>query len=409
MIRTLCFFLVPFFSFSQKISVLPNQAIPIQPQRISSESYLSVNPVDPEHLLGCYLSAKISDQGYDYYTEVILSKDGGETWEELEMDILQEAADPWCQINDDGSLLISDISSGSQFHLTTRFSLDGDTWMPVNSHGYARDHSILYNTADKKTLLVSTQKENSINSIIVNQSEDNGRKFSQLSKTSPFPNVAINAKTPVELSSGLLILPFIVRYRSNDNGDEVPISPTQSWFISSQDGGKTFSQPYFITGISGNRHHYLAVNTNRRFKDELYYFFSGANDKGAFITKSRDAGITWSEPMQLDVSQSSRITPGAFRVSKKGEIGLIWSEKTNDRCFQWMFSFSRDGGVSFTTPISIQDTLSCPNQSNDWVSRAWPQGGDYCGLVATPDGFAALWSDARTGKFKPYFTKISIK
>jgi len=42
---------------------------------------------------------------------------------------------------------------------------------------------------------------------------------------------------------------------------------TQSWLVTSRDGGKTFAEPLYVTGLSGRRHNGFAANTSSPWRD----------------------------------------------------------------------------------------------------------------------------------------------
>lgn len=380
-----------------------NETIDLGHDRLISEGILSVNPNNPKHLMGAFLTAEIQEEGRDYFTEVIISQDGGKNWYTTLSKQLPEAADPWCLLTPNGKAIVADISAGSKFHLTTQFSSDGKHWQDTSSLGLGHDHGMLLQDDSEGPIsgviyLISTQDD----AIFIARSKDEGQSFQKINQYRPFDSLDINAKTPVVLSDGTLLIPFITRASR----------PMKSYLISSKDGGLTFTSPTFITDQNGRRHHVLVVNKAAPYTDFLYYVFVGKDRDGIFLTKSEDLGKSWSSPYRIDLQRSEDTWTdlGMVAVSPEGILGILWTERIDDNCYDKYFIASKDGGNQFLPAIKVNDMISCPDPTNGWIRRAWPQGGDYHGLVGLANGdFLAMWSDARTGKFRLYSTNIKVK
>jgi hypothetical protein len=411
----------------QHKSIEINSPVPIplpSSDRSTAECNLAIHPMDARYLLLSMLSANPFPKGNDYYTLPLVTFDGGKTWQASAPGV-PGAADPWGVITSMGTSVVADISGGEAYTLATRYSPDGGrTWEDTLSFGQGYDHSLLlvddsdgpfqgsvYLVATQSLLLGRTDTQ-----LLVARSTDGGRSFSRQHRHVPFRNVDFNAKTPVVLSDGTLLIPILIR------GSYSPKTQTftafdqmQSWLLTSTDGGKTFDPPLFIAHGSGWRHNLLAIDRSANRLDHLYYVFAGPDRKGLFFTRSTDRGESWSEPVRIDGSTAA--VPwtdlGAIAVSRQGNIGLVFTERQQSgatACYRTYFTASVDGGSTFLTPAPLHTDLSCPEKQNGWVANAWPQGGDYCGLVAFPDGsFFAVWSDARQGLFRSYSATIHLR
>ena len=387
----------------QQVLITRNQWIRTDTQRITAELFLTRNKGNNE-LAACILSAKIEKESLNYHTEVITSSDQGNNWKSLISGPFGEAADPWCIYSKD-ALIIADISSGNDFHLQTVSIQNNNENRQVVTHGMGHDHVVL-TTVNNALIVTSTISTDSTSSVYLAVSHDQGRSFNDIHYR-PFGNLGINVKTPTPGSAGRLYIPFITRMKYLKDGPEKMLNEYYSWLIHTDDLGTTFSNPRLITTISGNRHHYLEFSKQ---DSSLNYFFTGLGDKGVYYQKSYTQGYTWSEPVRIDSNQSTWVTPGAMAISENGTIVLIWNERIRDNTYQKYVAASIDGGISFNKPVQLQDATSSPDSSNDWVGRAWPQGGDYCGLVSLDDGrFYAMWSDARSGRFQLYASIITVR
>lgn len=65
------------------------------------------------------------------------------------------------------------------------------------------------------------------------------------------------------------------------------------------------------------------------------------------------------------------------------------------------------------TPVTVTESAGgcAPDpDATPGVTRRWPSGGDYFGLVPVPGaGFRALWSDARTGVYQLWAAPVKVR
>jgi hypothetical protein len=391
----------------------------------TAECHLAVDPDNRSHLLISVTVGADPGRPNHYSTYALSSFDQGKTWKHFELSS-PDAADPWCVILPNSQAVAADIGNGSRFRLYVHRSFDGGvTWKDSLSFGDGHDHDILINdsrstVSGRSLYLFSTQsKRNAENfprsEIFIARSEDLGKTFSSQYHYSPFPNLDFNVKTPLVMEDGTLAVPLITRgVFPAGQTNMMPWVKTKSWLITSADGGKTFSQPLLITDLSGRRHFDLLASI-KDSQENLYYFFGGEDKNGIYVTRSSDKGISWTNPLRIDRNQQDNpVTDwGATTVTPSGLLGITWVELTDqssEKCYSLFFSASVNGGESFLPPVKVSSTKSCPGSETGWFGNAWPQGGDYSGLVAlSATEFLAVWSDARSGRFELYQCRITVK
>jgi hypothetical protein len=170
------------------------------------------------------------------------------------------------------------------------------------------------------------------------------------------------------------------RYLFNPHNGSYIQSPIA--FVSSSDGGATFTEPKLISGNvlygQGSRPVVGPDGT-------LYVFWDGstrlASLNSTYMVKSSDGGATWSKPVQVsELTDSSPLHDTAFRVNSfpaaaaapNGDLYAAWTtmSKTGkldgDRgCAPWLtsdlagcvsigvYSKSTDGGATWSAPARI--------------------------------------------------------
>jgi BNR repeat-like domain len=144
---------------------------------------------------------------------------------------------------------------------------------------------------------------------------------------------------------------------SNGNYVQSPIA-----FVSSSDGGKTFTAPKLISGnvlySQGSRPVVGPDGT-------LYVFWSGstrlASLNSTYMAKSSDGGATWSKPVAIAAVNNSHLLKNtAFRnnsypaaaVAPNGDLYATWTTQTADGSVA-VYSKSTDGGSTWSAPARV--------------------------------------------------------
>ena len=386
------------------------------------EPHLAVNPRDPRHLI---VGAIVSSADLSQTDCLILtSTDGAETWNAHELG-LASCGDPWGVILEDGSAVMTVLGTppGSRSErvdlLVYRSADGGSTWpgTPV-SLGANHDHQTIALDATGgprhgTVYIVSVQdvrRETGgyFSSVFVASSRDNGKSFPDTSRVFPFV-MAFNTMTPQVLTNGTLVVPFSDYSRRASDGSG-SLDEERDWVLISTDGGTTFSPPYMVTGVCERSWSVLAVDRSVNHRDQLYYVCNDGDFNGVWVHRSPDGGSLWSAPTQLN--RGSGRSPYArtpnIAVNSDGIVAVTFHDGRGEpgykgifKCQRLFVTVSTDGGENWTEESPISDDRSCPiSTANGDVGMRFPQGGDYHGLAALPDGsYRTVWSDARTGVF----------
>ncbi len=420
-----------------RVVVGPNARVRGDTTRIYIEPHLAVNAHDPSNLIAVSFRA---DSTW-YRVVVFASLDGGRTWHESELTACD--FDPWVVFLPSGDALVSCLgrTQGPTPVLVFRSSDGGHTWsgpaqVPLERGSF--DHpAIVVNAtgADGRgtVYVVAMQSVRSSSGRVLSgpalsKSLDGGATFAAPLRLQT-SNVWANTLNPVALPNGAVGFGFIdyaVDSRGGaDSGDVRQLRTPRTWGARSDDEGRTLSLPHLMTEVHEVSSGHIAVDDSRGgYRSRLYYAMDDFREDagGVFILRSHDLGETWSTPTRLsrDAARRVRRRPTAA-VSTNGHLIVAWFDPRGDpsrRCWQLVVSASVDGGASFGPARPVADSVSCNDQPGNLVPRPagpfnvasrWPEGGDYFGLVALPDGsFRAIWADSRTGLFQLWTALITV-
>jgi hypothetical protein len=395
------------------------------------EPHLAVNPKNPNNLLaGSIVVTKPDLSGLDCAT--FTSLDGGQTWKRRDFG-LATCADPWIAFMLDGTAVFSVLettASGEDQLLIYRSKDGGQSWAdkPVNL-GAGHDHqTFAVDTTGKQfagSLYIASGRPiqnkagKSRSAVYVARSTDGGASF-QKPEHVISSNLSYGAQSSVVLSDGTLLVNFADFQR---RGDRRRLESPREWLVASTDGGKTFSESLFISETCDTRVGWssLAVDaSNSKFRDRVYHICGRKQFAGLQISYSDNQGEKWSDPIRID--REGNFTPyiknPTMAINKDGIVGIAWYDARNDpsgaksifRCQEIYFTISLDGGQTFLPETKVSSQRSCPlNPQHTQTALRFPGGGDYMGLVATPDGaFHIMWADSRTGTFQLRTSTVKV-
>jgi hypothetical protein len=193
----------------------------------------------------------------------------------------------------------------------------------------------------------------------------------------------------------------------------------------SRDGGQSFEEPIRAGVLReikfrprnasfrwwGAAFPQMAVGPN----DELYILTTAVppdkptDDGDIYLLRSLDRGLTWKDPLRLNVDDTDRIQffP-AIDVSPDGEVHAMWGDMRDDPDevrYHIYYTRSGDQGETwgFDSPelgINTPDTRVTDFPSNSL--KGFPGGrflGDYFALTASDDDVYMVWADTRLGEF----------
>ncbi|MBY0496986.1 MAG: glycoside hydrolase [Cyanobacteria bacterium] len=392
------------------------------------EPQLVVNPKDSKHLLATAMTVD-SSTITNSNCAAFVSFDGGRTWARHNFG-LPECADPWLVLRHDGTALFAGLSMarGNEMQLA-RSANGGRTWASVPLDiGRGHDHATMI--VDTTTgphagsiYLVSngSRRDGSgrpSGSIFVTRSADGGKTFTPPVHVVP-SNLNFNVLTPGVLSNGTLVVPY-TDFQSNISDFKSragELERKRTWVVTSPDGGQTFSYPLFVSEACGLGFGSLAVDMSTRPRgDRLYFVCNNRELNGILVHASDSGGEKWSQPVRADSAAGEVVfrRPPALAVNGDGVLGVTWVERRKEgvrQCQNLFFTASLDGGKTFLPEVRVSSAGSCPATArNGRVATRWPEGGDYSGLAAAPDGtFHVVWADSRDGIYRLWTAPVTIK
>jgi len=186
------------------------------------------------------------------------------------------------------------------------------------------------------------------------------------------------------------------------------------WVASSEDQGRTFSQPrladkFLEVGFQprtasfrlwGTGFPQMAIGA----KEEVYITYAAfpadnPEDGGdIFLVRSSDEGKTWERRVRVNDDGSGRpqFFP-AIAVDPEGTLHMIWGDTRDDPAelsYHVYYSYSKDRGKTWELNSRVTDFPSNPN-------FAFPRGryiGDYFAIKATKKDVYITWADSRLGE-----------
>jgi hypothetical protein len=318
---------------------------------------------NPDVLLGTFQSGRLVDGGA-VGCGYALSLDGGSTWE--------RGLIPW----------LTRKSGGVYFRATD----------PVA--GVGPDGTLYINT------LAAPANDFSVGVLVLSRSTDNGASWSQPSTVyrpsnpaNEFPDknwMAVN-DLPGTFSAGRIVVTY-----TSFQDDNNPIYSTYS-----DDGGSNWSAPHRITGEFDSNQGSQAFFFPDGTLGVIYYDFRTSDFH--FIYSS-NAGVSYGSPVKIaDVVlwDDPQLRDGAFLPSAtadrtNGHIFMVYQATGSWGIPKIMFTKSIDKGVSWSTPVPINDTPAGVSVTNPAVNIS-PDGLHvvvvYYDKQNAPEGSRAMFVD----------------
>lgn len=346
-------------------------------------------------LVAAILGVQPTAQNPFYHTVVLSSNNLGESWLTENTRLAEKAADPQIAFLNQQRFVLVDIGEGNQFHLKSYLNKD-QSWIKETSHGMGHDYATIL--ADSTGYYVfSTQKKNDRMSLFTYSQKGNQGNSNSIDILN---GADLSFKKPI-LNDSLILLPMVVRGKW-DGKESTHFETMSSWLLPLNKRNLEPNTPIFMTHESGAKHHILLKGGNKA----LYFFFTDVKRKLLKWIASSDGGLTW--------TGSKPITKSEYLINLdaacwNGEyVVVVFTVEERKGVFQKYL-------MTVTEETNLQQVIelgepSIPDNRNGWAARAWPQGGDYCGMIADDSGaLYVIWSAATDGLFKPYFSKISFK
>jgi hypothetical protein len=425
------------------------------------ETHIATNPLNHKNLVGASIVSVRPEGGWANRTYV--THDGGASWKWVDFPEQLEfgSGDPQVAFTPHGTALFIGLAFGSVtdendkprggMHIY-RSTDGGSSWRETQLVCCSHDHEqvVIDNTLGRFAgrIYLSTLWDYPVYRVGVFRSDDDGLTFTgPVEAANGGGTIGINSYTPVVLSDGALIVPFgdfeFLPEKRKVKG-KIEMS---HWFVSSSDGGVTFSerrkihtQVYDFDDPDSRREgtfpSVAADATTGKYRDRIYFAWTDSRSGKARIlfSFSRDRGQTWTPPRVLDgnLPAGARQFQPVLAVSKEGVLGALWLDTRNSADgtrYEAFFAASLDGGETFLPSVVVSSEPSLQRGPgnvavNPMASKykgegvlsflsaytRWGQGGDYIGMAADRRGvFFPLWPDARSGTFQLYTAAIRVE
>ena len=367
--------------------------------RDQNETTIAINPTDSNNIIGGANDARSGSWAAGYY----VSHDGGRSWRDGTMPDTKYAkqGDPVVAFCGDGTALFAylDYTNAWQPHrlVVARSTDGGDTWL---SPGTVYEGSAPF--ADKPWLACASSGGRygnrayiswthiSLSGVIRTAwSSDHGVTWQGATDIS---GSGVQGSVPVAGRDGLV---YIVWHA----GGSIR-------FAKSTDGGSNWSSARTVAAINSigstsfRRNSFPTAGLDRSGGDydgNLYAAWSEQRDgdPDIYFTRSTDGGVTWSTPIRVNDDAVGNGLDQFFpwmAVDDHGNIHLMWHDRRDDpknKKMQVYIATSRDGGVSFDRNLRVTDVASDGALTNFL--------GDYAALAAWDGKIVPLWSDLRAG------------
>ena len=142
---------------------------------------------------------------------------------------------------------------------------------------------------------------------------------------------------------------------------------------------------------------WIAVDNSGTASDGYLYLLCSVNPPGpdpldVYFSRSINSGVSWSTPLRVndDISNSNWQWFGTMSVAPNGRIDVIWNDTRNTGLHnesELFYAFSTDNGLSFSTNQQVSPTfdshLGWPNQNKL---------GDYYDMISDDVGAHVAWA-----------------
>lgn len=389
------------------------------------ETYLAVNPVDPENLLVSAMSTS-ADRSVVYR-----SGDGGRSW--------QPSEGPAGRVFPGGDPMLVYDRTGRAYFSTIlpeiavwRSEDDGRTWHGpvlvgegrasdrqwVATGGGGGDGPVPLWVAAKTSLDGGRGRDQ----IILSRSGDGGATFAEPTLI-PLDSGFLHTVTHLAVrGDGTLLLPSLANYGRLPGPEE--LFRGRRWILMSEDGSRSWKGPFPVAenlqygnrsweramkGLGGGG---LAVDESGGPDHGSVYMTWPAVMDGRLqivLARSPDGGRSWSDPVRVNDGgfDADHSTP-MVAVSGEGVVAVTWNDRrgeTDGRCFRHYVALSADGGRTFGPNGPVSDRRTCFRARSRWLN-----GGETQGLVALPDGsFRTVWTVGRDESVRPWTAVIRTR
>jgi hypothetical protein len=432
---------------SGSLQLSPGCAQQAQPSRRPGEPSVAAEPGNPRQLIAGWLENQSPDH---VGITVALSHDGGTSWTRSPLPGLLScdsgryvhASDPWVSIGSDGITYVAFLgtqaptSTGTPHDIVVAVSRD---------HGTSWETPVVLESAtappaqpDKEAVLADPRRpgtayavwanyqvtpgvDPSVDRVMFARTKDGGRTWS--SPTPIYSGSDEAQENQLLMTAGGVLVDVFVEAPSLPGTPHPPPLPVKIRVMRSTDQGQTWSAPIDATQFTYTNAVDPGTGSQLRFFGQditaaaagnaLYvaWFEDHTEFSSILVARSEDAGLHWRAP-QVVVREKAEAFLPTLAVAGDGTVGLLWFDfrhftaKSSTLTTDVWFSSSRDRGLHWTEKHAAGpfDLRSAP------AVRFGPFLGDYMGLSGLPDGFAAVFIQAkpqsRNGPTDAFFSHI---
>ena len=449
-----------------RIMVGPNVLVSRKRDGNLAETLVAADPTNAKNLLGTGIVVRTNHALGGQETRGFYSRDGGYSWTDIVFPETAEfgGGDPLVAYGRTGTGYFVTLWDGSgikQREILIYRSEDGGlTWAtPAHLVG-PYDHPVI--VVDHTfgifagNVYISTMYERGHEyadaHVGVFRSTDDGRSWIgpvEVANNHNIPGRRVQVGDPALFTDGELFVPFV----------DFPYDPTSGatlesrervkynyWFVTSKDGGATFTSPQRfalegggeIQGPLSTSAFFAIDNSDGPFRNRVYivwpnrWFAPGLpSTKARFlISHSSDRGKTWSKPKVVSAGLSGVGDQfiQSIAVNNEGTVAVSWYDTCDtpvgkdDVLINRYFTASIDGGETFipavrvssapTDRATVRRNLVGAKASGTVISflnGGWWLG-EYLGLTSDKEGtFHSFWIDGRTGSYQIWAARIRVE
>jgi len=393
-----------------------------EPKTTHSESWIAVNPRDPRNLVAASIAF-----GDPVGIVAYASTDGGQTWVRATSAVGKKVfpgIDPVIAFDRNGNAYLATLPGGVQ---VWRSSDGGRKWEgPASVPGSKsadrpfiacseRGGAAEVHVVSKGPIRIFGQRaapwSPDFDLAQFSSSRDLGETFD-------FPRLLLTdyPKEMLNVTSGM-VAPgdgrIVVGLQTFPPQDLLAAPLTARYVtISSEDGGRTFSDPAPIAtwhtwghaneGRSIFGLGFAGLAADPRTPASLHAAWLDLVDGfyRVMSARSSDGGRHWSPAGRVeDAAPRADSSNPAIAVDGNGVVGIVWNDRRGDlteRCYRTFFAASFDGGETFSknVPVDSRPTCTIPASEADPVKSEFrfKNGGDTQGIVGLPPGgFRLAW------------------
>ncbi len=341
------------------------------------------------------------------------SPDGGATWKmNNPIDAGNFRSDPVLDSDSDGAIFYNSLSLN--FECTVYKSTDQDKW-DSGTYAYGGDKQWMaidkYNKQGNNNIYASwSLNPNTCDQADFTRSIDKGRSYQ---KCISIPNFPTRGTITTGINGEVYVCGQYNGFTFSRSSNAGHANQNIVWDFSRQidlDGGLIYytgpnprgllGQPWIATDLSNG------PNKGNVYILSTVFRVSKNDDADVMFTRSRDGGLSWSKPIQIndDSLEANWNWFGTMSVAPNGRIDVIWLDTRHDPGgvnSKLYYSQSLNGGVSWSKNEAVSPSF---NPHLGWPNQM--KMGDYFHMISDNSGAHLAWSATFNGEQDIYYSFI---